>query len=35
MVTVGVRELKQETSQILRRVREEGEIVEITYHGAE
>ncbi|MBK7180336.1 MAG: type II toxin-antitoxin system prevent-host-death family antitoxin [Chloroflexi bacterium] len=33
MVTVGVRELKQETSKILRRVREEGEIIEITYHG--
>lgn len=33
MITVGVRELKQETSKILRRVREEGEIVEITYHG--
>ncbi len=33
MITVGVRELKQETSKILRRVREEGEIIEITYHG--
>jgi prevent-host-death family protein len=33
MVTVGVRELKQKTSKILRRVREDGEIVEITYHG--
>jgi prevent-host-death family protein len=33
MVTVGVRELKQETSRILRRVREEGEIIMITYHG--
>lgn len=33
MVTVGIRELKQQTSRILRRVREEGEIVEITYHG--
>jgi prevent-host-death family protein len=33
MVTVGVRELKQETSKILRRVREEGETIEITYHG--
>jgi prevent-host-death family protein len=33
MVTVGVRELKQETSKILRRVREDGEIIEITYHG--
>lgn len=33
MVTVGIRELKQETSKLLRRVREEGEIIEITYHG--
>ena len=33
MVTVGVRELKQQTSKILRRVREEGETIEITYHG--
>ena len=33
MAAVGVRELKQQTSKILRRVREEGEIIEITYHG--
>ena len=33
MATVGVRELKEQTSKILRRVREEGEIIEITYHG--
>lgn len=33
MSTVGVRELKQETSKILRRVREAGETIEITYHG--
>jgi prevent-host-death family protein len=33
MVTVGVSELKQQTNKILRRVREKGEIVEITYHG--
>lgn len=33
MNTVGVRELKQETSKILRRVREEGETIEITYRG--
>ena len=33
MITVGIRELKQQTSKILRRVREEGEIIEITYHG--
>lgn len=33
MITVGIRELKQQTSKILRRVREKGEIIEITYHG--
>ena len=33
MVTVGIRELKQNTSKLLRRVREEGEIIEITYYG--
>jgi len=33
MVTVGVRELKQQTSKILRRVREDGETIGITYHG--
>lgn len=33
MVTVGVRELKQHTSRLLRRVREEGAIIEVTYHG--
>ena len=33
MATVGVRELKQQISKILRRVREDGEIIEITYHG--
>ncbi len=33
MRRVGVRELKQQTSSILRRVREEGEVIEITYHG--
>jgi len=33
MVTIGVRELKQQTSKILRRVREKGETIEITYHG--
>jgi prevent-host-death family protein len=33
MTTIGVRELRQHTSKILRRVREEGETVEITYHG--
>ena len=33
MSTVEIRELKQKTSKILRRVREEGETFEITYHG--
>ncbi len=33
MITVGIRELKQQTSKILRQVREKGEIVDITYHG--
>ncbi|HYU20381.1 MAG TPA: type II toxin-antitoxin system prevent-host-death family antitoxin [Chloroflexota bacterium] len=33
MRSVGVRELKQHTSRILREVREQGEIVEITYRG--
>jgi prevent-host-death family protein len=33
MESVGVRELKAQTSQILRRVRDKGETVEITYHG--
>jgi len=30
---IGVRELKERTSQVLRRVRERGEEVEITHHG--
>lgn len=33
MVTVGVRELKQQTSELIRRVRENGEQVQVTYHG--
>jgi prevent-host-death family protein len=33
MLSIGVRQLKEQTSQILRRVREDGETVEITYHG--
>jgi prevent-host-death family protein len=33
MSAVGVRELKARASEILRRVREDGEIVEITYRG--
>jgi prevent-host-death family protein len=34
MTAVGIRELKQHTSEILRRVRERGETIDINYHGA-
>ena len=30
---IGVRELKERTSQVIRRVRERREEVEVTYHG--
>lgn len=33
MDTVGVRELKQKTTQVLRRVREEKEQIQVTYRG--
>ena len=33
MRAVGIRELKEQASEILRRVREEGDAYEITYHG--
>jgi prevent-host-death family protein len=33
MDSVGIRELKERTSEILRRVREEGAIIEVTYRG--
>lgn len=33
MSTVGIRELKTNTSEIVRRVREHGEIVDITHRG--
>ena len=33
MRTIGIRELKEQASHILRRVREEGEVFEIAYHG--
>jgi prevent-host-death family protein len=33
MVTVGVRELKQQASEIVRMVRETGNQVQVTYHG--
>ena len=33
MSAIGVRELKQNTSEIIRRVREKGEEIEVIYHG--
>ena len=33
MASVGVRELKQQTSEVLRRVRENGEAIEVTFRG--
>ena len=33
METVGVRELKQKTTQVLRRVREKKEQIQVTYRG--
>ncbi len=33
MQTIGIRELKDQASQIMRRVREEGDAFEVTYHG--
>ena len=33
MVTVGVRELKQQTSELIRRVRERGDEILVTHHG--
>jgi prevent-host-death family protein len=33
MHAVGIRELKQRTSAILRQVRDHGDVVEVTYHG--
>jgi prevent-host-death family protein len=33
MVSVGVRQLRDQVSQLLERVRNEGEVIEITYHG--
>lgn len=33
MAEVGIRELKAGASEIIRRVRERGEVVDITYHG--
>lgn len=33
MSLVGIRELKTNASDLVRRVREEGEIIDITYYG--
>ena len=33
MQTVGIRELKQQASELVRQVRENGSSVQITYHG--
>ena len=33
MISVGIRELKQQTSELVRLVRETGSEVQITYHG--
>lgn len=33
MITVGIRELKQQASELVRRVRETGDPVQVTYHG--
>jgi len=33
MVTIGVRELKQRTSELIGRVREKGDEIRVTYHG--
>jgi prevent-host-death family protein len=33
MITVGIRELKQKTSELVRKVRENGNEIQITYHG--
>lgn len=33
MSMVGIRELKTSTSELIRRVREKGEIIDITYYG--
>jgi prevent-host-death family protein len=33
MISVGVRELREDLSKLLQRVREEGEVIEITVRG--
>jgi len=33
MITVGIRELKQQASELVRMVRETGKEVQVTFHG--
>ena len=33
MRSIGIRELKEQTSRVLRQVRENAEVVEVTYRG--
>ena len=33
MLSVGIRELKQQTSELIRMVRETGSEIQVTYHG--
>jgi len=33
MLTVGIRELKQQASELISRVRERGDEIRVTYHG--
>jgi prevent-host-death family protein len=33
MLTVGIRKLKQQTSELIRMVRETGSEIQVTYHG--
>jgi prevent-host-death family protein len=33
MQSIGIRELKEHTSQVLRRVREKGQSLQVTYRG--
>ncbi len=33
MITVGIRELRSQLSEIMQQVRSEGQIVEVTYYG--
>lgn len=34
MASIGIRELKAHISEIIRRVQENGEVIEVTNHGA-